>query len=174
VKDYPRKQQGFSIVEIVVGLVILAILIAAISPFFTNYFTQNRLKGAAETLYDNVTFARTTAIKTATQVTLTITTGASWCYGMASGVVACTCTSAPSAANCDLGIVSSTDYPGTSLASTITSPTTFNAIRGTPNNIGTATFSTSTPTRSVQLSLSAMGTSSLCSPSGTVGGYSGC
>jgi type IV fimbrial biogenesis protein FimT len=172
---YRKNAGGFSIVEIIVGLAIIAILIAAITPFFETYFDQNRLKGAAETLYDNINFARTTAIKSNSTVSLTFIAGANWCYGMASGAIACICSSAPSVTNCNLGIVSSTAYSGTSLATTIAgSTTTFNALRGTPNNIGTVTFSTVTPTRSLQLSLSAMGTSSLCSPSGTVGGYPGC
>ena len=172
---YSEKEAGFSIIEVIVGLVIIAILIAAVTPFFDTYFEQNRLKGAAETLYDNINYARTTSIKNNTTVSLTFIAGASWCYGMASGAIACTCSSAPSVTNCNLGIISSTTYSGTSLATTIAgNTTTFNPTRGTPSNVGTVTFSTTTPTRSLQISLSAMGTASLCSPSGTVGGYPGC
>lgn len=171
-----QKQKGLTLTETLVGLIIIGILVALITPSIQIYYQQNRLKGAAENLYDNITLARTTAIEKATTAKITITTGAAWCYGMSSGAIACACGSAGSASNCDLGIVSAADYPGTTLATTLSgATTTFNAARGVPNNTGTVTFSTTSGgSQSVQLTLNALGFSSLCSPSGTVGGYAGC
>ena len=172
---HKRKQKGLMLIELIIGLIIIAILGIIITPSIEIYYQQYRLKGAAETLYDNINNARTTAIQKATTVTLTFTTGSSWCYGISSGVIACACASAPSASNCNLGVVSSADYSGTTLATTIGTSTTFNATRGAPNNTGTITFSTTSGgSQSVQLTLTGLGTSMMCSPSGTVGGYAAC
>jgi prepilin-type N-terminal cleavage/methylation domain-containing protein len=166
-----RKQKGLTLIEVVISLVIIAILAGAVTPTITIYFQQSRLKGAVETLYDNVNYARTTAIQKATAVIFTFTTGASWCYGM-STVAGCDCTTST---NCNLGVVSHSDYSGTTLATTIGASTTFNATRGAPNNTGTVTFSTTSGgSQSVQLTLTGLGTSTLCSPSTTVGGYAEC
>ena len=164
------KQKGFTTVEALIALVIFALLLILITPQLKVYYAQNRLKAAAEGLYDDILNARMAVIKTNTAVTFSSSTGATWCYGLTSGTNACSC-STP--ATCTLGAVSSTNYPNTTLAG-LTS-VTFDAVRATPNNTGTVTFSTTSgSTNSVTLTLSALGTTTLCSPSSTVGGYAGC
>lgn len=174
-----QKQKGLTLIEMIIALIILGLLVVRITPQLQVYYAQNRLRAAAEGLYDDVLNARMTTIKTAATTTITFVTGASWCYGISSAAIACACGSAASASNCNLGIISSTDYPNTTLATTISgSSTTFDAVRATPNNTGTVTFSTTTGgTQSIMLTLSALGTTTLCSGTGgnaDVGGYAGC
>ena len=174
---FQQKQRGMSIIEVIIAIVILLILALLITPSFVTYFNQNRLKGAAEVLYDNILLGRTNAIKQATTVTLTFVTGASWCYGLSSGAIACSCGSAASATNCNLGITSNTDYPNTSLAISgfTSSAITFDAIRAavaSGSTVGSATITSTTGTESITVAINALGTSSICSS--TVGGYSGC
>ena len=176
-----RKYAGLTMIEVVVSFLIIGIVVVALTPALQTYFSQNRLKGAAETLYANILFSRSTAIEKATTVNLNITsnfiTGV-WCYGMSSAAIACSCGSPASTTNCDLGIVSSTTYPNVTLATTLSgAATVFSASRGTPSNIGSITFSDTNNGQSVQLTLSAMGLPSLCSGSGgvaDVGGYTAC
>lgn len=173
-----RKYAGITIIEVVVGLFIVGIIVVALTPALQTYFSQNRLKGAAETLYTNILFSRSTAIEKATTVNLNFTTGSSWCYGMSSAAIGCNCTLAASGTNCDLGIVSGTTYPNVTLATTLAgSVTVFGASRGTPSNTGAITLSDANSGQSVRLTLSAMGMPSLCSGSGgvaNVGGYTAC
>jgi len=175
-----QKQKGFTVTEALIALVLLGLLTILIAPQLKVYYAQNRVKAAAEGLYDDILNARMTTIKTATKSVITFVTGSSWCYGISSDAIACVCTNAATASNCNLGITSGTSYPNTSLTlGTLTSPTTFDAIRAAPtNNGGTVTFSTTSgSTQSVMLTLSALGTSALCSGSGgnaNVGGYVGC
>src|SRR3990167_6380253 len=96
---HQRKQKGFTLTEVIIGLVIIVILSAILTPSLQIYFQQYRLKGAAETLYDNITLARTTAIQKASTVSIYFTTGPNWCYGMSTGAIACTCSDAASASN---------------------------------------------------------------------------
>ncbi|OGT50559.1 MAG: hypothetical protein A3E53_03455 [Gammaproteobacteria bacterium RIFCSPHIGHO2_12_FULL_39_24] len=168
---FSRKQQGFSLVEALIVIFMVVILTVGIVPFFQTYVAQNRVKGATETLANNIYLARSIAIQKATPTTL-IFNISNWCYGMSSGVIACDCTSAASSSNCNLGIVSGTDYPNTTLTNTFTSNTiTFSATRGTTNS-GTATFIAGA--YSAQVSVNTMGTASTCSSGGTVGGYIAC
>lgn len=171
-----RKQKGFSLVETMIVVAMLLIVVAALTPTITTYYAQNRLKGAAEGLYDNVMLARSSAVKSSTSTTITFVTGSSWCYGISSGAIACACGSAASASNCNLGITSSSNYPNTSLAITsgfAGNAITFDASRGVPNTngIGTITLSSTTGSTSITATVNAMGETQICST--TVGGY-GC
>lgn len=170
-----KEIKGFTVIETLIVVIILALLVVSIMPSVRNYFNQSRLKGAAENLYDDITLARTNAIAMGSTVQITFSTGASWCYGISSSGIGCSCALAASATNCNLGIRSSNSYTGTTLATTIGgASTTFSAARGIPNNTGTITLSTTGGSESLVLTLSALGTSTLCSPSGTVGGYVAC
>lgn len=176
-----RRHAGVTMIEVVVVLVIISIIAIALTPALLTYFVQNRLKGAAEALYGNILFSRSTAIEKATTVNLNFTsdtiTGV-WCYGMSSAAIACSCDGAPSATNCNLGVVSSTSYPNVTLATTLAgSSTVFSASRGTPSNTGSVTLTDASSSQSIKLTLSAMGLPSLCSGSAgvaDVGGYSAC
>lgn len=168
-----QKQQGMTITEVLIVLLLLTILSTLLVPSYITYITQNRLKSAAEGLYDDFLLARTTAIKLSSPVTLTFITGSNWCYGLSSGATACVCSNAASASNCNVGIISSTDNPGTtlSLSGFTANATIFDAARATPSVTGSATFSTADG-NTITVSLNALGTSMICATG--VGGYAAC
>lgn len=169
-----RKQRGMTLTEILIVLLLVLLLATLLTPSYETYFSQNAVKGAAEALYSDFIRAKTTAIGTGQTVTVTFTTGATWCYGLSSGSIACTCGSAPSASNCDLGITSYTSYANTSLSTSgFTSDTViFDSARGVvTNTAGSATF-TASGGENITTSINKFGAPKICSS--TVGGYSAC
>lgn len=176
---FMQKQPGFTLIEVIVALLIFGILAIMITPAFTQYVTQYRLTSAAEGYYDDVNLARSRAIEQTTGVVLSIQTGSSWCYGLTVNTN-CNCNSG---ANCELGRVTSADYPNTSLSvdsgfltqsSPTSKTTTFDNTRGVPSAIGTITISATGAGQSLTVSIGTLGTPKICSASATVGGYPAC
>lgn len=160
-------QKGFTFIEFLIVIATLSIIALMLLPSFNFYYAQNRVKSVAENLYDDINLARTAAIEQSTNVTLVVTTGTNWCYGMTTNA-SCTCSSAGS---CNLGQTTNASYPNTSLSSFATS-VVFDSVRGTPASSGAITVSNTSGSEQITLTLSPFGTATLCS-SGTVGGY-GC
>ncbi len=167
-----HKQNGITLVEALVVVIMLAILVAVLTPSMNTYFNQGNIKGAAEALYGDVNLARTTATKSTDTVTITFVSGASWCYGLSSAAIACACNSAPSSTNCNLGLTTSANFKNTTLAVT-NATTTFSTSRGTTTS-NVAVFSATNPTQSATVTISNMGAPSICSTGASVGGYPAC
>ncbi|PIZ04522.1 MAG: hypothetical protein COY58_03465 [Gammaproteobacteria bacterium CG_4_10_14_0_8_um_filter_38_16] len=169
-----RKQQGLTLTEIIVVIGMLAIVTLLLVPNYQSYLAQNRVKGAAESLYSHFILARTTAISSSQNVTVTFNTADPWCYGISSGATSCACTSAPSISNCNLGIISRTDFPNTTLSSSgfTSNMVTFDAARGTLSNTAGYVDFALTSGQSVRVYINKFGVPKTCSS--TVGGYKSC
>lgn len=162
---------GFTLIEMVVTVAVLAILLGVAVPAFQDTLAKRRLVGAAEQLYADLNYARGEAIKRNTNVTVSFSAGTDWCYGIALATCACGTTG-----SCQLDgvekVVSSSNFRGVSLPSaylTFTgAKTTFEPRRGTAG-AGTATLSSSTG--SVELTVSSLGRVSICSDSATLPQY---
>lgn len=91
----PRlKQFGFTLAELLVTISIVAILVVLAVPAMQDTVDRKRLQGAAEQLLATLELARSEAMKTGTGVTVSFTTGANACFGLASA--ACDCNTANS------------------------------------------------------------------------------
>lgn len=189
-----RHLRGFTLIELMVTIAVLGILAALAFPGMSDYFDKQRLISQTRAIADLAQLARSEAIKHSAStnpktVSMTINATAPWYVGLAnSGTIACTgaagatpCVTNEAGSNIS-HIVTATECTGC----TVTSPTTQTVIvfdlRGlaTIYNAGIAS-NTSQPItlrspRGKQLSLTVgrLGRISLCSPSGTVSGYTPC
>lgn len=75
-----RPQRGFTIIELMITAVIVAILAAIGVPSFNNLILSTRIKNGASDIYGALIFARSEAIKRGANVTIT-PTSSSWING---------------------------------------------------------------------------------------------
>jgi len=157
-------------IELMIGFIIVGILVTIAVPSFITYVRNNRLTGITETMYYNLQYARSEAVKRNTTVYVTFITGSSWCYGINPGS-ACTCTT-PS--TCALGTVSPANSTQTTLSLTNVSNNQlkFEPTHGATYASSTITFTLYGATTNMGVDVSPMGDVVVCSS--TVSGYNAC
>lgn len=75
--------KGFTLVEMVIVIAILAILLTMVAPSFNSFFDRYRVNRAAETVSAFLVNAKSEAIKRNKKVSAVITgSGTTWCVGM--------------------------------------------------------------------------------------------
>jgi len=84
------RQSGFTIIEILTSITLLAILLMIAVPSIHDTIVKNRLKGAIEQFRADIQYARSESIKTNQPITVSFTTGEQWCYGISTNG-GCTC-----------------------------------------------------------------------------------
>lgn len=72
-----RNNKGLTLIELMVGISIVGILIAATTPNLLSWMPEYRLRRAARELHGNLQYARMTAIKTRADCTVTFNPGTS-------------------------------------------------------------------------------------------------
>lgn len=180
---------GFTLIEMIATVAVLAILVTVGIPSFQETIDKRRLTGAAEQLYGDLQYARAEAIKRNANVFVAFTAGStSWCYGMSSTNATCNCSTPTS---CQLDgvekVVNETGFRNISLGvnniAGATPNLNFEPRRGRVrmnNNaadIGTGlvTF-TSSNSKELRLDVRTLGRVKICSPSGStnLSGYPLC
>lgn len=182
---------GFTLVELMVTLAVLAILIAVASPSFADYFERYRLRSAVDDTLALFGQARQGAVEADRNVQITVNTAA-WCLGArqadepAAGQPAslspgvCDCTAAVT--NCVVGteplIAGGALRPGVTVSATGV-PFTYDSKGGTLDAL-TATpqidFQSSTQRYGLSVRVGALGQARACVPAGKrpIPGYSSC
>lgn len=165
-----NKNCGFSLIELVMTIAVISIIASTAAPSFSEYMENTQLKGAAERVFSDMQLARSEAIKSNSDIHLSVNNGTSWCYGFAT------------TANCDC----STNACKTSISKTnnigLAANTAIqNGIHISPNgaiydssNIATSgqiTFNGSN-SKSIAININRLGQTSICSS--TVPGYETC
>lgn len=69
------RQQGFTLLELLIGFILLAIFAAMAVPSFQAFIARNRVRSASEQLRSALIFTRSEAVKRSQTITLTCNTG---------------------------------------------------------------------------------------------------
>jgi type IV fimbrial biogenesis protein FimT len=188
--------RGFTLLELMITVAVLAILIALSAPSFSEYFEKARLRGAADDIVTLLASARGEAVKRNRDVRVNFGgTTSAWCLGANAAAnpansgdaipapVACDCTNA---AQCTIGgeryVVDASRYPNVSVGGAGTA-FIFDRSLGTQHQIGSdtpaataVTFTSSPRSYRLRLNVSALGHSTVCVPSGSlaISGYKSC
>lgn len=186
-----RGEQGFTLVELVVTVAVLAILLALAVPSFRVFFEKARLRSAADEVVDLVSRGRAAAVKRNLDVTVAAQgNGATWCFGANQAVqpapaqplpasTACDCT-APASCQVDgeQMTVVSTDHDEILLTAT---PADFVIDGRLGTQAGalapiTMNLTTASGRFGVRLDIAPLGQTRVCVPAGlpTISGYPSC
>jgi len=150
-----QRSRGFTLVELMVGVALAAILLAVAAPSFMEVTARMRVEGVAHNLATDLQLARTEAVQRRAAVNLvTAANGAS--YTLTTG---------------GNTLKTVTLSGGATMSGGVT--VTFEALRGLAN---AAVLNTSVSGTSAQLRVTsdAMGRVQMCSPSGALKGYTAC
>lgn len=74
------RQAGFTLMEMLIAIAIVAILIALALPSFSGMMDRQRVRGAAENLYADMQYAKGESIKRNVSVSVVATAGPPWSY----------------------------------------------------------------------------------------------
>lgn len=158
---------GFTIIELMITLVVLAIITVIALPSFSGVLERRQLQGAGEKLFADLMFAKTESIKRNIPIRVSFTgNGANWCYGLALDAN-CDCTAADCVIDGVLHVTNQDDYDGVLVDEDSTfdgTSTTFTPLRGAANP-GNLQFTVSSGIN-LGAVVSSFGRVRLCSDSG--------
>ncbi len=160
---------GFTLVELMVTIAVLAIFAAVALPQFNTLIDKQRVVGGVDSVVDQLQLARSEAVKRSANTVVTINDGTAGFVGTSSGAAACT-----NAADC-MRSVSAASCRTCTMASTSATSITYTR-RGLPTPAATVTIVMQSGLgRQVQITVSPLGMVSTCTPAtAQLGGYPVC
>ncbi|MDO6526446.1 GspH/FimT family pseudopilin [Motilimonas sp. 1_MG-2023] len=183
----PVKFQGFTLMELLIAIAVLSILLSIGVGSYSSLFKRNELRGASESLYSLLTYAKSESIKSNSKIAVSFTDGdnGEWCAGMTSVTAtktSCDCSLTDSSlgtacaitsgvpANNRLVVIDGDEFKKISLSggSTII----FDNVRGFPDSTSSMALRTDTNDK-VQVKVNVMGNVSTCTLAGS-SDYSAC
>jgi len=172
-----RSQKGFTLIEMMVAIAILAILVTLAAPSFNSFIDKYRVKRASDSISAFLVNAKSEAVKRNTEVRVVITGGgATWCAGITEAAT-CNCSTGGA---CQIDgadrVVQGASFKGVALNGPGTGHVfEFKPLRGTVAGNETVELASANGLK-VNVVVGTVGRIRLCSPSGSgnIGGYPVC
>lgn len=173
--------RGFTLVELMVSLLVLAIAAALATPSFVDHVERTRVRGAADAVASLINNARAEAVKTDLDVNVAMGGGgAAWCLGGNAAAAPTGGQPAGIATSCDCNDASAClvggqrlaiepgTYPGVSVRTALASALLFDSTLGALSPLGTRSLVLTSPhgKYDVAVLVGALGQARLCTPSG--------
>ena len=163
-----RRPQGLTLIELMIGLSIAAVLMSLAVPSFQAYLQRNRLKAAAQGLELDLREARYESARRSQPLHLVFKGGTDWCYAITTAPD-CDCHVAQA---CRLKTVRGRDLRGVQLLES--HDARFDPASGTADFSGTAALWQASQAERVRVTLSALGRPSVCVLDGSLPPLPGC
>lgn len=170
-----RNGSGFTLIELMLSIAVLAVLLALAIPAFTGQFQKQRHKGAAERLVSEIQFARSEAVGANDRVFVNVQGGAAWCIGV-SDLEDCDCSSD---GDCTVDgqerTTKASDFGGVTMDA-VNDSIEFENVRGMPEGDPPDFFFDGENDKRIGVRVNQLGRVSICSPAGEqkVGEYADC
>jgi type IV fimbrial biogenesis protein FimT len=166
-----RRSGGFTLVELIITVVVLAVFASLAAPSFAQFIDNRRLAGAAESVKTGLNLARGEAMKRSANVSMVVTLdGANWTVGVEAEDDACS-----DETEACLMLVEGTRFPGVTIdPGTLVDGAAvedFEPVRGLAG--GRVYELTSARNRILEVRLNALGHARVCMPAGQTGSTMG-
>jgi type IV fimbrial biogenesis protein FimT len=148
--------RGLTVVELMIVLVIIGVMAALAAPSFTDQFARRRLEGVATDLSTDLQFARSQAVSSRADIAL-VTRNSGTEYAVQSGGVDMKVVTLPANVTATNGVT-----------------VTFQQLRGDIAAAQQIDLASSVTAATMRLNVGVMGRVSVCSPSGSLKGYTSC
>lgn len=173
-----RERGGFTLVEMLVTLGVLAILLVLAVPSFLDYFDRTAVRGAADGVISLISDARAEAVKNDLDVNIAMTgSGGAWCMGAnaatapsggnpAAGATPCDCSDT---SQCPVSgqhlVLAAADYPGVQVGPLIAAMT-FDRQLGVVSPLASRSLTLTSPRGKYDLAVQVnpLGQARLCVP----------
>lgn len=143
------KINGFSLMELMIAIVVLALIISLAVPSFREAIERRHLEGAASSIHLGLQRAKSEAVKQNTDVYFDATTGVSWCYGIVDNATSCDCASSDCTINGQVVTVTGTEFDNVTLSSSGATAIKFDRTVGLPDATPTFTVTLNGNTRTI-------------------------
>lgn len=173
------RSSGFTLIELIIAIIVLTVLVAIAVPSYLQFRENNILLGAAQSIYSDIQFARSEAIKregSDIKVHFFSLDGA-WCYRVSDNSACSSCTDGVD--KCDIHGdeqirgSTQTSYPNVGLiintASGGVATIGMSSFRGTMDATDITVRYGSDPTKTIDVQTNALGRVLMCIPTGSTG-----
>jgi len=182
------QSRGFTVIELMVTVAVLAILAAVAAPNMRDYLDRQRLVSQVREIANLAQLARSEAISHSASgaadvksIAMTVSPGASWFVGLANGTAACSNSGAPACTINQGGVNVSHTVTGSQCSTcTMVSPTSDQGtqlvvfdLRGLVSGTDRTITLQSQLGRQLSVSISRLGRISICTPN-SLSGYPAC
>jgi type IV fimbrial biogenesis protein FimT len=177
---HAKFQTGFTMIELMVTLAVLAVVLAAAVPSFTDFFDKYRLRGAVDDVVSVISNARAASVKADRDVNISFGgTTTAWCIGANAAVEPSGGNPVSAAAACDCTDTTKCLVDGQRVAvdvgkhagivvNSVATTFDYSSKLGLINPLGnaTATFTSPRGKYDMQVNVNALGQASVCTPLG--------